>query len=328
MLSFTHLLFSGAASALLLNDPVLAGVSALAGLLPDVDTPRSLPGRLLFPISRVVGRWGHRQVTHSLMGSIIMAMVTLPVLVWAPLVWVAIQVGYFTGWILDAASKSGVPVLYPSPKRLVFPFDPNFRLKTGSPVERLFQAVLVILLSVLLSNVMDGGIQGAFRGVLATDTAAVDFYREYGSSSRIYGDVEGLLVVENRRVAGRFEIVGTDGDYLILLGQDGNRYGSNQQIKITRINTTKREGQKITVRPINIVESVPIADLAAVASHRKATFTGILTLDDEPPVLRPDPRYFQTVELTGESLKLSAATIADLAPLADTWVVGNVVMRE
>ena len=143
MLSFTHATFSATITALFLNNAVAAAIGAVAGLLPDLDTPRSLAGRLLFPVSGWLSRWGHRQVTHSLIGSGVFAVFTLPVLFWGVTGYLALQIGYGCGWLLDAASKTGVPALYPSPRRLVFPLDPEFRLRTGSLTERILQGVFV-----------------------------------------------------------------------------------------------------------------------------------------------------------------------------------------
>ena len=68
--------------------PLVFAASLLLALLPDTDTPKSLIGSLLRPISRLLERRiGHRTVTHSLLALGLVAGVAS---IFAPAWWLAI----------------------------------------------------------------------------------------------------------------------------------------------------------------------------------------------------------------------------------------------
>jgi len=62
MMTLSHLTFRATTVALTLctADPKCIAVGEIAGTLPDLDTPNSIPGRLLALISAIVSKWGHR----------------------------------------------------------------------------------------------------------------------------------------------------------------------------------------------------------------------------------------------------------------------------
>ena len=71
---------------------------------------------------------------------------------WAPAT--ALLLGYFSHLMADAATKSGIRLLYPSPKRFHL-LPPNFRFTTGSLAEDALLIPLAIsAASVLLRNLM------------------------------------------------------------------------------------------------------------------------------------------------------------------------------
>lgn len=326
MLSTTHLLFSGTICALAFGDPIAALIGGAAGLLPDLDTPRSLPGRILAPVSAIVSKWGHRQITHSLIGSGAIALFSAPVLVLGGKWWLVVQLGYLCGWLLDAASKSGVPALYPSPKRLVFPYDPNFRLTTGSPTERLFQGLLVLIAIATLQSIGDGGSLASFRNLLATDQGAIEHYREVGSQRRVFVELEALHKLEARKISGRFEVIGTNatGDRLIV--QRGpERYAIGEQLDPKVVRVVEGAIAPVTIAPVHIPEPVPLAEVIQVMGPGAAT--GQLT-SDEPIAIAKDPRRFMPVVAEGQTLTLTCARAEDLKPLAEVWVSGDLVVRK
>ncbi|MEO1134690.1 MAG: metal-dependent hydrolase, partial [Cyanobacteria bacterium J06639_1] len=132
MMSRSHIAFSVAFSSLLLGtaQPVPLAIAGAAALLPDMDTSKSLSGRLLFPVSSFFEkRFPHRSLTHSFAFTLFMAAIASPLWVFAGvLYWKAFVLGYFLGWFADCFTKSGVVAFWPYDARLVVPGNPRMRL--------------------------------------------------------------------------------------------------------------------------------------------------------------------------------------------------------
>ncbi len=88
MLRISHLLISGTTASLLLEtvDPVLIFVGAIGGLLPDIDASTSSAGRLFPWISGYFeSTMPHRNCTHSLVGSAVVASASYGISIFLPL---------------------------------------------------------------------------------------------------------------------------------------------------------------------------------------------------------------------------------------------------
>ena len=96
-------------------EPGVSGAAALAAgsLLPDLDTQHSGFGRMVKPLSgRLERRFGHRTITHSLLGLVIIGLLLSWLLLINPKVWSWLLVGMVTHLLLDTANVVGrSPVL-------------------------------------------------------------------------------------------------------------------------------------------------------------------------------------------------------------------------
>lgn len=122
---------------------VLAG-SALGALLPDIDSPYSTIGRRL-PLLAWTIKWtiGHRGIFHSLlMAGLIGAGISVFNLWFGA----GIAIGYISHLLLDSLNKEGVPLLWPSDKRISIPL-----ISVGGIIERMvvFPALISICLYVI-----------------------------------------------------------------------------------------------------------------------------------------------------------------------------------
>ncbi|MDD9341154.1 metal-dependent hydrolase [Providencia heimbachae] len=125
----------------------------LGALLPDIDHPSSIPGRLFrifsLPISKLCG---HRGFTHSLIAWMILLISCYQ---WLPASWgipvdlvQAFLLGYLSHLIADMLTPSGVPLLWPLPQRFCLPL---LRSKTNKRGER-FVSVLLTVCACLLPS--------------------------------------------------------------------------------------------------------------------------------------------------------------------------------
>lgn len=133
------------------NIALLAGAAAFGSLLPDLDASQSKIKHLkiggvkpfYLPAEAIYRQLGHRTFLHSLLGLVYIAIacaVLTPFVGWP--VALALWLGYASHLAADAVTKSGIPLLYPKPKR--FHLLPKaLRLTTGSLAEE----VVFVLLS-------------------------------------------------------------------------------------------------------------------------------------------------------------------------------------
>lgn len=137
----------------------LAACAALGALLPDLDASESkikhlkIPGTQFKPFllpAQVVHRTDqHRGLLHSLLGLGMVTFITIPLtfwIGWAPVI--ALLLGYTSHLLGDAATKSGIRLLYPSKAR--FYALPLHRLTTGSFAEEALLPVLGLTVFLLL----------------------------------------------------------------------------------------------------------------------------------------------------------------------------------
>lgn len=131
---------------------VLAAAAALGALLPDLDASESKIKHLKIPNTQikpfmipalVVSRSDqHRGLLHSFAGLGMMTLFFIPAafwIGWAPVA--ALVLGYFSHLMADAATKSGVRLLYPSPKRFHL-LPQSWRFTTGSKAEEMLLPML------------------------------------------------------------------------------------------------------------------------------------------------------------------------------------------
>ena len=136
--------------------------AVIGALAPDLDASDSMIKRLsvagitpLAPVAQTLHRTlGHRGLLHSLLGlGLFTALCALPLAVW--LGWpsgAALALGYLSHIGADAATKSGVPLLYPQRKRYHL-LPKGWRFTTGSLAEEaLFPLLALIVFWLLFSH--------------------------------------------------------------------------------------------------------------------------------------------------------------------------------
>ncbi|CAK6481421.1 metal-dependent hydrolase [Peribacillus castrilensis] len=136
-------------------DPILlTAAGAAGGLIPDICHRGSKIGRKFPILSKVISvLFGHRTFTHSLLFLVIVG-VLLSMFVPIQAVQVGVLVGMVSHLILDAATKNGIKLLYPSKKTVRLPFTTT----TGGTVE------YIILIGLTMIVVYFG--QGVFTNYL------------------------------------------------------------------------------------------------------------------------------------------------------------------
>lgn len=137
MLYPTHVAGGIIAGLLVGSNPVGVLLSGVASLLPDIDSPHSVAGRKIWPISLLIQHTaGHRGCSHSLL---IAAMIYFFSVLTIPEYALYILAGYLSHLALDALNPEGVPLLWPMKYRFRVPV-----VRTGSVMEKLLMTPMFL----------------------------------------------------------------------------------------------------------------------------------------------------------------------------------------
>jgi len=132
--------------------PLYLVVLVIGSLLPDIDTPKSVIGKAIYPLALLLNRkYGHRTFTHSLVFVIITYILLNFIIHLFSLDDVILRVFLFailSHLILDMVTVQGVPLFYPFRRNpCVLPADPSFRLQASNNRSELVAFVIFVLLA-------------------------------------------------------------------------------------------------------------------------------------------------------------------------------------
>lgn len=199
MTATTHYAFSYllCAAAGLENSTALT--ASLFALLPDIDHPESMIGRLFNPLSKQIQRkYGHRTVTHSVFGIIIMAVVLLPLLLvprllqWGAPFWsgmyAAALLAFSSHIFIDLFNKSGVRLLAPVSQKEYISFrTPELRILVSS-----WQEYLLLFIIVFFAFTVSGE---GFSIHKAARTIGKMLYKNYDNAVKDYQENSEFLCI-------------------------------------------------------------------------------------------------------------------------------------
>jgi inner membrane protein len=140
------------------NIALLAGAAAFGALLPDLDASQSQIKHLsiggvkpfYLPATAIYRQLGHRSLLHSLWGLAYIALVGAllsPFIGWKTIL--ALWLGYASHLVVDALTKSGIPLLYPNARRFHL-FPKGWRVTTSSLAEEMIFVLLSLSFFALL----------------------------------------------------------------------------------------------------------------------------------------------------------------------------------
>ena len=340
MMSFTHSVFSLTLTSLALGtaNPLALGIATIASLLPDIDTSRSLMGKLCFPISKTIEKhFPHRTLTHSFLATGLLTIATYPLVIWLdPLYWQALILGFFFGWFADAFTKSGVAAFYPSKARLVIPGNPKARLATGSGAEWfvLFLLAAIAVISINLNST--GGIIRGFNQALGIPSGAIETINEDASRYLLYASIKGRNSITQEPIAATYEVIQTlSMNDILVTDQTGQYYrvGSTQESQIVASQMKVRRGKPIVVKAANLkLDDDDLGSVMARLPQERTYLSGTLTIPDAEDLNLPthldrfDPITLQPGEIA--FARLTSAPPREVNKLlGDYYASGNLIVR-
>ena len=219
--------------------PVLIVGAIVIGNLPDIDSASSHVGYLAYPLAkRIETRFGHRDVTHSLLAAAIVAALsyaihlticTLAACTLADLPpWWWWPVFYLSHLLLDmlVGGVTGVPLFWPSKKKFWFGID----IKAGSTGERI--VFLLLLASCLLPLFINPTALSPSR-ILRQTTGSVEMalydYRQWEATHEVELEIEGTWQRDRTPISGRFIVHHVEGATFHLQNpENGTRFTAGQ----------------------------------------------------------------------------------------------------
>lgn len=316
MMAITHAAISAAAVGLSLGtiDPAVLAVAIGASQIPDIDTSTSLIGQILWPISRwIEKRYPHRSVTHSLIFTAALALISFGV--WWKYqidvkVAIALSLGHLVACFSDTFTKAGVQLFWPSPLWCVFGLNPKRRLTTGGTGEYWVLVGAVAAIAINFGLINGGGLGQFTAESLGLRSGLLENFQQNANNKEVFALVEGTFFADSSSATGRYFILSQAGNEFILLNRSGiYQTGVGAQISTTRINTELGQPSLRQILPLTFAEEEILPKLVSIAqSHPKALIlaTGAITIDSPEEVpITPTPGQLEVIKLTGNQLVLN-----------------------
>jgi inner membrane protein len=252
-------------------NPILLIPLWVGALLPDLDSPRSLVGRLLPGISRFLGaRLGYRQAWHTPAAGLVVGLFLSPLslLFRGSLVLSStLALGFAAHLLLDLFAPQGIMLLWPLARnRYLVPGAP-LRAHGGRP-ERILLAGLAAVSLVLLVLVGIGPEAPAPPAPAPSYAETLERYHELRGRYLVFASVQGTWQTSGLRLSGRFEVLGAVGNSYALLDRYTGKVftaGRSPQDHVYLDSINLQIGAQVQIKPVQIqLLDQPLAEGLAV----------------------------------------------------------------
>ena len=290
-------------------------VACIASLGPDVDLPTSRFGRLLwFWSTRLERDYGHRTVTHSLVGMAILLVAGLPLLLLSSQIYGCLVGGWWSHIWIDMANFRGVDLLWPSRIRVVMPGNRNWRIAAGSKAEMVLMALLFASLLPLYPLATIGLRDALQRAIGNFDISYYEFER--GAGEHWYRlDLTATDNLTLDRIRCDCPVLGTWQQGLIVLHEGRPRAVGEEPGKhnLYPVRSRLQAGDELQVLTHKVdMRGRSIEWLASlIDSDRTHYLLGELRVGTRIEPVEDIDRY-RPVSYSGQVLKLHYAQVQDL----------------
>lgn len=339
MKAATHLAFAGVVGVSAVGfgaQPGIAGTGALlmGSLLPDIDTAHSGLGRWVRPLStRLERRFGHRTLTHSLLGTALLACASSWLLLLNPGALLWLLVGYLSHLLLDTANISGVPLLWPWHLQFWLVGNRAWRVPYGSPKEFVWFGVLCAVGAALTPLSIDG-LNPWFHRLFPTPYGAVSDYLRWRDTHEVYAVLNGENLLTKEHIEdGRYRIIDAPGrETLLVVDPAGRAYtvgiSGSDNLHAARVRVYR--GAEIVVSSYRLdLSGRLVRDLIAALPKgaRRVYVTAELETQGTAP-LPPVLGYYRRVEVGERGYTLRSATVGDLQTIEGLAITqGSALIR-
>jgi inner membrane protein len=305
-MALTHSIIAAAGTSLILTtaNPLYLALAIAGSQLPDLDTSTSTIGQILFPISNwIENRYPHRSVTHSLIATIAIALLSAPLYFYFDWqTWICLPLGHLLSCFSDVFTKQGVQFFWPHPAWCISVSNPNKRLQTGSPGEYWVLAIAMLTLVAAINLSSTGGPTALVGTSLGLRSNATETYQKNAASHHTYALITGTFTLDSSSADGKYFIVAGEGNEFIINNKVGV-FKTGTNIISSRLTVKVGKPASASVQTLNFDEQ----EFAVIAIPNALIFlTGMLTID-EPQLIKiaTTPKQLEIVKLTGDKLNFS-----------------------
>jgi inner membrane protein len=327
MMALTHAVISCAGISLILttNDPIHLALAIAGSQLPDLDTSTSTIGQILFPIANwIENRYPHRSVTHSLIATIAIALLSAPLYFYFDWkTWLCLPLGHLISCFSDVFTKQGVQLFWPHPAWCISVSNPNRRINTGGTGEYWVLAVAAAVLAIALNLSNSGGPTAFVGNTLGLRVNAVDKYQQNSASNHVWAEISGTFATDSSRADGKYFLVAADGNEFIVSSQKGQIYKTGENIISDRLTVEVGKPASSSVQSLEFDEE----EFSIVPIPNAAVFISGEVLVDDPELVKigTDSKQFTVAKLTGDSLTFTYCPLEKaIALLKDQIISGSI----
>jgi inner membrane protein len=336
MMSITHSAIALSGTSLILGtaNPLALGLAIIGSQLPDLDTTTSTIGKIFFPVSSwIEDRFPHRSITHCLLATVAIAIVSISIGYFLGDIKtaIALPLGHLLSCFSDTFTKQGVQLFYPEPVWAISVSNPRRRLKTGGAGELWVLGIAIALLcfGIYLSN--GGGISQKVSQSLGLKDGVIELYNQNASTHQVYANITGVWASDRTSADGKYLIIGNEGNEFVVSDGKGV-YKTGEQIITSKVSTTVGEIAKTEIKNLSFDDEEAIAKLEELQQAYPGAeiyLNGELAVDFPEDVKIPvEPNQMVTAELVGSSLKLNYCELDKaIVLLEEQYGLGTIEVR-
>jgi inner membrane protein len=336
MMALTHATIALSGTSLILGtaNPLALGLAVIGSQLPDLDTTTSTVGKIFFPISSwIEDRFPHRSITHCLLATAAIAIVSISIGYFLGDIKtaIALPLGHLLSCFSDTFTKQGVQLFYPEPVWAISVSNPRRRLKTGGAGELWVLGVAIALLCFGIYLANGGGITQKVSQNLGLKDGVVELYNQNASTHQIYANITGYWASDRTSADGKYLIIGNEGNEFIVSDGKGV-YKTGEQIITSKVSTVVGEAARTEIKNLSFDDEEAIAQLEELQQAYPGAeiyLNGELTVDFPEDVKIPvEPNQMVKAEVVGSSLKLNYCGFSRaIALLKEQYAVGAIEVR-
>lgn len=290
---------------------------ALGSLLPDIDHPLSALGRAFFFLSTPIERiWGHRTITHSLVGLAIFALIFFPLYFFSPTFFYILIFGILSHQILDQNNISGTEFFWPHHSKTVLPLNRNWRTTVGSKAEILIFLLFSISVLFLWSPSRIGYFQ-AIRYLIGDFETTRKEYLETCGEKKLF--LKGKLkdTITQKTLSNQWEIIGVQNSKIIVWSNGKKKTVGYNDAHFYPLKTRIQQGKKIQI----LVQRISMKNLRInciekyIQKKYQYYLSGQLKIScyEDPP-----QKDYNPLQFSNGILHIQYATWSDLEKIKNT----------